>query len=461
MKKIWKRVTAILLTGALLAGCGAAAAEVPETAEQEGTKDLVSHLAQYPASASYPREEDYLKADGEIDWEAFNLALDAWAKDNEEKSDLARENLEGLQSFLADSAAVFLGGDQEENHIYSPLNVYLALGLLAEITDGESRQQILEAAHAESMEDLEKKIQALFLASTLDDGVSKCLLGNSLWLSSQDSYKEETIDRMAKELYASVFEGTFGTPEMDQALQDWINEMTGGLLKDAAGNIKTDPATIAALCSTLYYKARWSDEFDPEQTREMPFHQAGGDVNAMFMHTDGNGHLYFGERFTAYEKYFVEGGSMLFILPAEGTSPQDLLQDKELLDFLALSDSSEWEKASYGVIHADIPKFDLTGAMDLIPGLKDLGVRDVFDEQKGDFSPLTEQKGVYVGSAVHNTRVKIDEEGIEAAAYTMITAMGAALISQEYTFTLDRPFVFAVRSSVGAPLFTGVVNTLQ
>ena len=112
------------------------------------------------------------------------------------------------------------------------------------------------------------------------------------------------------------------------------------------------------------------------------------------------------------------------------------------------------------MVHADIPRFDLAEALDLIPGLKELGITDVFDPDRGDFSSLTDDRGVYVDSASHNTRVKIDEEGIEAAAYTMITAMGAALITQEYDFTLDRPFVFAVRSAAGIPLFTGVVNRI-
>ena len=37
-------------------------------------------------------------------------------------------------------------------------------------------------------------------------------------------------------------------------------------------------------------------------------------------------------------------------------------------------------------------------------------------------------------------------------------AAGAALVEEEAYFTLDRPFVFAVRSMDGVPLFTGVVN---
>ena len=56
--------------------------------------------------------------------------------------------------------------------------------------------------------------------------------------------------------------------------------------------------------------------------------------------------------------------------------------------------------------------------------------------------------------------MKVDEEGCEAAAYTVImTECGAAMPpDDEVDFTLDRPFLFAVTGDSDLPLFTGVVN---
>jgi serpin B len=87
-----------------------------------------------------------------------------------------------------------------------------------------------------------------------------------------------------------------------------------------------------------------------------------------------------------------------------------------------------------------------------------LGIENVFDSEASDFFPLTDVPGICIDKAIHNARVKIDEEGIEAAAFTAMMAAGAALIEEEADFTLDRPFVFAVRSVEGVPMFTGVVN---
>ena len=67
--------------------------------------------------------------------------------------------------------------------------------------------------------------------------------------------------------------------------------------------------------------------------------------------------------------------------------------------------------------------------------------------------------GVFLSSAKHAVRVAIDEEGVTAAAYTVMMEAGAAEPpDEEIDFTLDRPFVFAITARSGLPLFVGIVN---
>jgi hypothetical protein len=52
-----------------------------------------------------------------------------------------------------------------------------------------------------------------------------------------------------------------------------------------------------------------------------------------------------------------------------------------------------------------------------------------------------------------------DEEGIAAAAYTIMQAPGESIPpEQEVDFVLDRPFIFVITSRDGLPMFAGVVN---
>ena len=55
-------------------------------------------------------------------------------------------------------------------------------------------------------------------------------------------------------------------------------------------------------------------------------------------------------------------------------------------------------------------------------------------------------------------RVAVDEEGVTAAAYTVMAMSGSGMPPEdEMDFTVDRPFLFAITSDDGLPLFVGSV----
>ena len=77
-------------------------------------------------------------------------------------------------------------------------------------------------------------------------------------------------------------------------------------------------------------------------------------------------------------------------------------------------------------------------------------------------SPMTaERDDIALGQVKHAARVKIDEEGCEAAAFTVMMAVGTAMPEPlpRVDFTLDHPFLFAVTASENVPLFVGAVQT--
>ena len=95
--------------------------------------------------------------------------------------------------------------------------------------------------------------------------------------------------------------------------------------------------------------------------------------------------------------------------------------------------------------------------------LRALGMTDVFDPSAADYSPLTDAADeIALSSAEHAARVKIDEEGVEAAAFTVMMTGATSVIEDEpIDFTVDRPFVFIITSPDNVVLFAGLVNTLE
>ena len=102
-----------------------------------------------------------------------------------------------------------------------------------------------------------------------------------------------------------------------------------------------------------------------------------------------------------------------------------------------------------------------------VPGVVSDGrlwrVTDVADPDKSDFTPLTAEPmddAVVLSKVKHGVRVAIDEEGLTAAAYTvMATDTSSAMPPDDIMdFVVDRPFLFAVTDNLGLPLFVGIVN---
>ena len=417
--------------------------------------------AVYPETVPYPREEDYTSPlTGEFDYDRYSEAHRAWRESRAAlRSDTDYTGL--LDGFLSASTAQFLSGAGDGNRIYSPLNVYLALSMLAETAGGNSREQLLDLLEADSIETLRGRVSALWRDNYRDDGVVTSLLANSLWLRDGMTYSQEVLDTLARDYYASSFSGEMGSEEYDQALRNWINEQTGGLLKQQAEGLSMDPDTVLALASTVYLKAAWSGKFNRERTQRDVFHAPVGGVETDFMRRSAQGTYYWGEHFAAVQLDFQEGGAMWLILPDEGYTVDGLLDSGEAMDFL-LADKYRYDESKFLTINLSMPKFDASSELDLIGGLKALGVTDVFDGGLSNFDPLaaSTDEALYVSQVQHAARVKVDEEGCEAAAYTviMINPTSAAPPADEVDFILDRPFLFAVTGDSGLPLFAGVVN---
>lgn len=421
--------------------------------------------AKYPKMAPYPKDEDYFNERGEGNHNAYNKAWTAW-RDSRDRLAANSEFYE-LDDFTAASCEEFLGGAGKENCVYSPLNVYMALAMLAETAGGNSRQQILDLLGEDSMESLRSTATALWRSNYRNDGVVTSIMANSLWLRDGTSYSQKVLDTLAKQYYASSFSGKMGSEEYTQALRDWINEQTNGLLEEEAGGLELSADTVMALASTLYYKAAWRYEFHTENTERETFHASSGDVDTDFMHKTTDTTYYWGDNFAAVALPFQNGGQMWFILPDEGYSVDKLLNSGEAMNFL-LQRPADGEKATvysfqkYLEVHLAVPRFDVSSNLNLVDGLKNLGVTDVFDMDAADFTPLeaSTDEPLYIEKADHAARVMVDEEGCEAAAYTVwqfCTGMPAPP-DDEVDFVLDRPFLFAVTESGHLPLFVGVVN---
>lgn len=414
--------------------------------------------ASYPKMVSYANPKDYLRSDGTLD-PSFDAAYKAWT-DSRSAIRPEADYTQGLDAYFRAALPALMEGTGTENRVVAPMNLYTALAMLAETTAGESRQELLSLLNAPDLKTLRTRANAVWRANYNDDGVVTAIPAASLWLRDDQRYQKEIVETLASDYYASVFSGPMGGAEYDTELRNWMNEQTGGLLADQISDISFNPNTVMSLVTTIRYHAPWEDPF--EKTEERSFHTPTQEKTATFL-TDSefDETCYFGESFTAAAKSVKIGaGEMYFLLPREGLTPEELIQREETIRFLSGKVWRDQTTHRQVILTLSVPQFDATSQLALQSSLNALGIQKVFDPQQADFSPLTSQaSGVYLSEATHGARLQIDQEGIQAAAYTMLGGYGAAEPPQERVdLILDRPFLFVLTNSDGLPLFVGIVN---
>ena len=348
-----------------------------------------------------------------------------------------------------------------ENIAFSPVNLYMALAMLAETTAGETRSEILSVLGKSDIFSIRNEVRTFMDAETADGVNSKCLMADSLWLNRKYSFHTDTLETLADNYDASSFWGDPKDTGFVEALRSWLNENTGGLLKDSADKAELDVDTVLSILTTVYFKDQWNTPFIKEATGTDVFHGADGDTECEFMYKSAETEtaVYFGNGFIAAGDRLKGGGSVWYLLPDRGVSIEDMLTGGGM-DFIFGSDIKR--TASWGLINWTVPKYDVSADLDLIEACKSLGMTSCFDFRLSDFTPLTSDSDtLYVSKINHSARVKVDEDGIEAAAFTQIDAVDDAAPAHVVDVTLDRPFVFVVTGLSGQPLFIGIVNSME
>ncbi len=422
--------------------------------------------AEYPAQAQIPIESDYGE-NGNYPNQQYWQDMQAWMDTGRNR---VAENRRAVRTVDIDQSYIalmrqFLTADAKtagQNRLLSPINLYLALSMLTELTEGNSRAQLLTLLDAPDLETARSRANLLWGANYLRDGATTSVLASSLWLNETVNFRPDTLDRLAEHYYAESYQGKMGSPELDAALRAWLNEQTGGLLSDAVKDVSLDARTVLALATTIFYEARWTNTFNSANNTTAPFHAAAGDETTVFMNRSAVDTYYWGENYSAVSLALENnGGRMWFFLPDEGVTPDALLAGDAIYNVALERDAGENKTL---IVNLSVPKFDVSAKFDLNNGLKALGITDVWSAETADFSPVTDDgiaDEIYLSRAEHAVRVKIDEDGCPAAAYTLMAMAGmGAPPKDEVDFVLDRPFVFLLVSSSNTPLFAGVVETV-
>lgn len=369
----------------------------------------------------------------------------------------ALPTVESYEDFAALLSAALIDGQGNKN--LSPVSVYLALAMAAGGARGQTQAELLDLLGAKSPEDLRKSVEGMLKALPVSGETGEMVLANSIWLGEQDggaAFHEAYLKTLSDSYEAEARAVRFGEADAGKEIAAWIREKTRDKVKVSEDAMQFDAGTLAVLLNTIYLKDGWRQPFDKDRTEKGTFHGRNGqELPVQYMRrTDSGGTIVRGDGFLRYAMPLNEVGRMVFVLPDEGVALESFLGSREGID--ALLNGGEEIAADVSVM---VPKFSFQDRTDLEETLMGLGVRTCFTGG-ADFSAMTDMPA-YISRVLQESHIGVDENGVTAAAYTMVVmTKGAAMFTEreKVDFHLIRPFLYAIESRDGAVLFIGTVT---
>lgn len=364
-----------------------------------------------------------------------------------------------IHSFTKNSARSILSDNVGLNTLYSPINTWFYLELLSNITEGNSRAQVLNLLGFDTESETFIEDGTLYKALYWDDGFSILRPSSSIWINQNTNFSDALLSKLSTSCHTSVFQGPMGEDVYNEAFRTWINKQTNDLLKEAVDDLGFDRETVISLCTSLYIRSLWSLPFNKDETYTDVFYSAGGETTADYMRKEeGGAAVYHGENFSSVIMDLQDGSYVTFVLPDSESNIENVLQSDEFFDFLF--SGIEWPIVKKGRIRISIPKADILSAISLEDILTSMGTIDIFNSENVEYSKdIISADKLKLSSAEQYSRLIMNENGIEAAS---IIVSDSALFripnEEEIDFILNRPFIFAVFSETNIPLFIGEYN---
>jgi serpin B len=350
------------------------------------------------------------------------------------------------------------------NQFFSPFSIRTAVLMTYGGARSDTAAQMRAALHV-SMPDAQLyEACAAMVRSLSATGEATVAIANAIWSQEGAAVEPAFMERIARYFAGSWNTADFrsGSGAARASINRWVSEQTGGKIVDLLGPGSPGPDSRLVVVNAAYFKGKWVQPFDTDDTRTEPFFlEDGRQVRARLMRQTEFLCYLRGPDYQAVTLAYQGSDLCMLVLVPDRRDGLDSLETA--LSAAMIRDCL----ASDGrPVHLVLPRFTITwGTLELRDALIGFGMQQAFAPE-ADFSGITggalpRGEALFLSSVCHKAFVEVDEEGTEAAAAT-----GGALLlglpeppePAPLAVRADRPFLFAIcdRAS-GAVIFLGRV----
>ena len=356
-----------------------------------------------------------------------------------------------------------------KSFIYSPLSITYALGMVNDAAIGKTEEELEQTLgfHQGGIKAVNDYCKNLIdNLPKVDDKVT-LNIANAIFLNEKYKLKKQFEKDVADYYDAKAEALNFAeTKKSADVINNWCNDKTNGMIKDIIAEI--EPTAVSYLLNAIYFKADWASKFDAKNTKDELFDGKG---KVPMMHQNVlisyvNNGLYSAIKMPYGNGYW----NMTVMLPEEGKTIDDVI---EHLSKVGFADVESFCGTMGGVfepyeVDLKLPRYETESDTDskevggLIPLMQNLGIHLAFDCDFSQIPNMCENGNLYISMMRQKAKIKVSEEGSEAAAVTIVgdkfttTYPSEPPVYPKATFHANKPFVYVIREqSSGVILFVG------
>lgn len=358
------------------------------------------------------------------------------------------------------------GKTKNQSIVCSPLSITYVLSMVNDAATGTTEQELEQTLgfHAGGIQAVNNYCKNLIDNLPHVDEKVQLNIANAIFVNDKYQLKKQFQQDMANYYDAKAEALDFSSLSTLDRINGWCDEKTRGMIPTILERV--DPRTVSYLLNAIYFKAEWASMFEKNETREEVFTTPDGETRVPLMHQNVYMNYLRNDQYAAVSIPYGNGQWMMTVmLPEDGKTTDDVISSLAAsgwsTDFL----KNPLREARRYAVDLKLPRFetafDTDDAGGLIELLKGMGIRRAFDGNSAEIPNMCENGDLYISMMKQKAKIKVNEEGSEAAAVTIAgvnftSAGGDTQEPPKATFHANRPFVYLIHEqSSGVILFVG------
>ena len=202
----------------------------------------------------------------------------------------------------------------------------------------------------------------------------------------------------------------FTNGEAPAIINKWVEDQTNSKIRDLIPE-NLDPDTVLVLVNAIYFKGDWDLEFNDAFEDDFKVSEEKSVKAQMMTSRELTKYRYLGldeHKAQAVEiPYKGDRISMIVILPDPESSLEELeksVEEKGLSKILDTNKNLFLKNFFTRELNLSLPKFKIETSLDLVTALRNMGMTDMFDSAKADFSKMghPDASKIYVSDGKKN-----------------------------------------------------------